>query len=182
MSNTVLRVNTMSNGDNVGFNLEGDFDTHTVGQAFYGAQRYDNIYKYNIKGRNRKGFSFFTTQHQASNNNQIYLNIDIVSDDHAGVYIGLDGTTLNTDALIIITGRIKVTRAGFPCIVLGANQNNRIVLKDLTLINDGTVSPIMINSISPENIQIQNVVSNSLVSDANILEIGQSIIRNANYQ
>ena len=84
--------------------------------------------------------------------------------------------------MILKNAKIKTTRAGFPCIILGNNQNNRIALKDLTLINDGTVSPIMINSANPENITIQNVKSNSLITDPNIVEVGQSITRNSNYK
>jgi hypothetical protein len=60
------------------------------------------------------------------------------------------------------------------------NTNGTILLKDLTLINDGTVSPIM--CAVPENVQIQNVTTNSLISDPNIIEVGQSIIRNTNYK
>lgn len=101
---------------------------------------------------------------------------------NAAVYIGLDGSVLSPNATIVVSGRIKVTRAGFPCIILGNNQNNRVTLKDLVLINDGTVSPIMINSSTPENVTIQNVTSNSLISDPNIIETGQSIIRNSNYK
>jgi hypothetical protein len=51
--------------------------------------------------------------------------------------------------VIIVTGRIKTRQSGYPCISIGQgtaasnNTNGTILLKDLTLINDGTVSPIM---------------------------------------
>lgn len=183
LASSFFRSYGMSNGDRVTVDvLDGVFETHTIGHSFYPVSRSDYSYRFTIKGRQKNGLAFYTTQNAFSNNNEIYVNLDVVTNEHAAVYIGLDNTTLNPLSTIYISGRIKTTRASFPCIILGNNQNNRIVLKDLTLINDGTVSPIMINSANPENITIQNVTSNSLISDPNILEIGQSIIRNTNYK
>jgi len=183
LASSFFRSYGMSNGDRVTVDvLDGVFETHTIGHSFYPVSRSDYSYRFTIKGRQKNGLAFYTTQNAFSNNNEIYVNLDVVTNEHAAVYIGLDNTTLNPLSTIYISGRIKTTRASFPCIILGNNQNNRIVLKDLTLINDGTVSPIMINSANPENITIQNVKSNSLITDPNILEIGQSIIRNTNYK
>jgi hypothetical protein len=183
LASSFFRSFGVSNGDRVTVDvLDGVFETHTIGHSFHPGSRSDYSYRFTIKGRQKNGLAFYTTQNVFSNNNEIYVNLDVVTNEHAAVYIGLDNTTLNPLSTIYISGRIKTTRAGFPCIILGNNQNNRIVLKDLTLINDGTVSPIMINSASPENVTIQNVKSNSLITDANIVEVGETIIRNINYK
>ena len=87
---------------------------------------------------------------------------------------------------ITVTGRIKTRQPGYPCISIGQgseasnNTNGTILLKDLTLINDGTVSPIM--CAVPENVVIQNVKTNSLITDVNIVEVGEAITRNSNYK
>jgi hypothetical protein len=181
LASSFFRSFGVSNGDRVTVDvLDGVFETHTIGHSFYPVSRSDCSYRFTIKGRQKNGLAFYTTQNVFSNNNEIYVNLDVVTNEHAAVYIGLDNTTLNPLSTIYISGRIKTTRAGFPCIILGNNQNNRIVLKDLTLINDGTVSPIMINSANPENITIQNVKSNSLITDVNIVEVAESITRNTN--
>lgn len=141
----------------------------------------------NMKGRFKKGVPIFTGNLNLPTNCKLILNLDLVVDDATGVYLGSYATgsvsnNITASNRIFITGRIQSTRAGFPCITVQGLTNSTINLKDLTLINDGTVSPIMTSNASPENILIQNVVTNSLVVDPNIIEVGQSIIRNVNYK
>jgi len=80
-----------------------------------------------------------------------------------------------------------------PCVIITSTTvaqagniqtNGTISLKDLQLINDGTVPPIMINPLNAQvqEVKIMNVKSNSLIVDANITEIGEFIVRNINYK
>jgi hypothetical protein len=181
-SNTFFRAITTVNNDNLNVNiLGGIMSVHTVGHSYF-SLRFGSKWYYNIKGVQKNGFSYYSINGQNAGDNKVYINLDVISENNAAVYIGLDNSTLNANAEIYISGRIETTRLGFPCITLGANQNNRIVLKDLTLINDSTVSPIMINSSTPENVVIQNVKTNSLITDVNIVEVGEAITRNSNYK
>jgi len=143
---------------------------------------------YNINGIWKRGMPLYTSRLASGLTNSIFvINLDVVVEDSTGIYFGaaVAGSGFNDiDATntIIVTGRIKTKKVGFPCITIQGNTNNTIVLKDLTLINDGTVSPIMTNYGPGNNINIQNVVTNSLVVDPLITEIGQPIVRNINYK
>ncbi len=144
-----------------------------------------------VKGVFKKGIPILTYDFNCTNT-KITFDFDIECHTSMALFLGArsNGDTknnINSTNQVIVTGRIKTRYAGMSCISIGTgsnplgnNTNGTILLKDLTLINDGTVSPIM--CAVPENVQIQNVTSNSLISDPNILEVGQSIIRNTNYK
>lgn len=145
----------------------------------------------NIKGVFEKGIPIFCSNLHTAINTKVIFKLDVECHTSMGVFIGFaDGVVTNNNIpasnQVIVTGRIKTRYAGMSCISIGTgsgasnNTNGTILLKDLTLINDGTVSPIM--CAVAENVLIQNVVTNSLVVDANITEVGQSIIRNTNYK
>lgn len=144
-----------------------------------------------IKGVFEKGIPIYTDRLGNITNSKIIIDLDLDCHTSMGLFIGFaDGASADNNIgatnQIIVTGRIKTRYAGMSCISIGTgsgvsnNTNGTILLKDLTLINDGTVSPIM--CAVAENVLIQNVVTNSLVVDANITEVGQSIIRNVNYK
>lgn len=143
-----------------------------------------------LKGTFEKGIPIMTGRFGNFTNCKIVFDLDLECYTSMGVFIGfyddIGSNNIPASNQIIVTGRIKTRYAGMSCISIGTgtaasnNTNGTILLKDLTLINDGTVSPIMCGV--PENVQIQNVVTNSLVVDPNITEVGQSIIRNANYK
>ena len=142
---------------------------------------------YNISGTWYRGIPIYTGYLSTFTNSIITINLDVVVEDSTGIYFGAYDignalNDINATNTIIVTGRIKTKKVGFPCITIQGNTNNTIVLKDLTLINDGTVSPIMTNYGPGNNINIQNVVTNSLVVDPLITEIGQPIVRNINYK
>lgn len=145
----------------------------------------------NIKGVFEKGIPVFLSNFNTAVNTKVIINLDVECHTSMGVFIGFEDGANNMNNIlasnqIVVTGRIKTRYAGMSCISIGQgsapsnNTNGTILLKDLTLINDGLVSPIM--CAVPENVQIQNVTSNSLISDPNITEVGQSIIRNTNYK
>lgn len=181
-NNTLTKIMGLSNNDLVETNINGVFDIHTLALAGQ-YNKTNNIYKFSIKGVQNKGFVIYTTGNNTFGvNTIIQLDLDVITKDHAAIYIGLDSTIFGVGTKIIISGRIETKKPGYPCIILGNNQNNTIQLMNLTLINDGTVSPIMINSLTPESIGINNVKSNSLTVDANIAEIGESIVRNTSYK
>jgi hypothetical protein len=112
----------------------------------------------NIKGVFEKGIPIFCSNLNTAINTKVIFNLDVECHTSMGVFIGFsDGTALLNDIAasnqVIVTGRIKTRYAGMSCISIGTgsnplgnNTNGTILLKDLTLINDGTVSPIMINS------------------------------------
>lgn len=157
-----------------------------------GSANYSNtVVVINIKGVFEKGVPLWTTSMSSATNSKIILNLDLECHTSMGLVVGFDTgpsawNNIGATNQIIVTGRIKTRYAGMSCISIGTgsgasnNTNGTILLKDLTLINDGTVSPIM--CAVAENVLIQNVVTNSLVVDANITEVGQSIIRNVNYK
>jgi hypothetical protein len=159
--------------------------------AIIGTTFNNSIIVVNIKGVFEKGVPLYTTKLNSSINSKIIFNLDLECHTSMGLFLGFtNGASANNNIestnQIIVTGRIKTRYAGMSCISIGQgtaasnNTNGTILLKDLTLINDGTVSPIM--CAVQENVVIQNVTSNSLISDPNITEIGQSIIRNTNYK
>jgi hypothetical protein len=145
----------------------------------------------NMSGSIIKGIPLWTSSLHSITNSTIIFNFDIIVDSAMGLFLGFFDNTnasnnIQASNTIIVTGRIKTKQSGYPCISIGQgsapsnNTNGTILLKNLTLINDGTVSPIMC-AVS-ENVQIQNVVTNSLVTDPNITEVGQLIVRNINYK
>jgi len=159
------------------------------GVQLLGAAQADTNIKanYNINGTWYRGIPIYTGYLSTITNSIITINLDIVVEDSTGIYFGAYDignalNDINATNTIIVTGRIKTKKVGFPCITIQGNTNNTIVLKDLILINDGTVSPIMTNYGPGNNINIQNVVTNSLVVDPLITEIGQPIVRNINYK
>jgi len=130
-----------------------------------------------IKGTSLKGIPIYLWNNIYTNS-IINIDIDMVCETSPGIVF--DNSVTASTNVINITGKIVSKYAGMPCITILAPTNNTINLKDLILINDGTVSPIMTSQVTPQNVQIQNVVTNSLVVDPNITEVGQLIIRNAN--
>jgi hypothetical protein len=79
-----------------------------------------------------------------------------------------------------VSGHLTTT-AALPVIDLvkytSASTQNTLSLENLKLINDGTVSAISTTSGAPTNIVIQNVVTNTDTTDANVTEVGQGILR-----
>lgn len=134
---------------------------------------------FNVKGVFKKGIAFISKTEGGTPNLTVNLNLDVISEDcHA-----VDLSTFPSTGVITISGRIKVTKAGFPCISIRSGiPTQRIMLKDLTLINDGTVGTVITNSLSPIDVLVQNVVTNSLITDVNIVEVGEAITRNSNYK
>lgn len=127
-------------------------------------------------------------------NTIVNIELDVICDTAPGVMFFWYGS--HPSNRFNISGKIVTKSAGMPCITLNNafniqtptdgnfNSNGTITLKDLMLINDGTVAPIMINPLNAQvqEVMIQNVKSNSLVVDANITEIGESITRNIKYK
>lgn len=127
-------------------------------------------------------------------NTIVNVELDVICDTAPGVMFFWYGS--HPSNRFNISGKIVTKSAGMPCITLNNafniqtptdgnfNSNGTITLKDLMLINDGTVAPIMINPLNAQvqEVMIQNVKSNSLVVDANITEIGESITRNIKYK
>jgi hypothetical protein len=145
----------------------------------------------NISGDFKKGIPLMTTHLNTLQNSTIVFNLNVECHTSMGLFLGfVDGAAsennIHPSNTVIVTGRIKTKQAGYPCISIGQgsaasnNTNGTILLKDLTLINDGTVSPIM--CAVPENVVIQNVKTNSLITDVNIVEVAESITRNSNYK
>ena len=177
------------NGTNVSItidNIISNADGIGIGSQFSPIGAHINI---NMRGLYTKGVPIWTGELEGYQNSTIILNLDVICNDAYGILFGCtDGSysNIHPSNTIIVTGRIKTTLAGYPCIKISTgtagsnNTNGTILLKDLTLINDGTVSPIMC-AVS-ENVMIQNVKSNSLITDPNIVEVGESIIRNSNYK
>ncbi len=171
----IRNIKSTGHGIRIGSNTTGDNITVNV----------------KIKGVFEKGIPIYTHNLGSITNSKIIIDLDLECHTSMGLFIGFaDGASADNNIgatnQIIVTGRIKTRYAGMSCISIGTgsgasnNTNGTILLKDLTLINDGTVSPIM--CAVAENVLIQNVVTNSLVVDANITEVGQSIIRNTNYK
>jgi hypothetical protein len=104
-------------------------------------------------------------------NSQVF----VYGDDHG------TGSAIHSSNRINISGRIETKRAGYPCISLGTlTSNDTITLRDLVMINDGTVAALEANT--AHNVGIQNVFTNTLIQDADITEKGQTIIRDAFYK
>lgn len=178
-----------------------NYDNSTINQKivnFYGSSNgvfYDfnqvangtnkNVTSY-ISGYFNKGVPVLLRNMASYTGYNITLDLNVVCETSMGVNL-----ILNSDwpsgSTITITGKITSKLNTMPCIsIIGdvntRNTNSNIILKDLLLINNGDVSTIRTNLANPQNIIIQNVVTNSLVVDANITEVGQSIIRNTNYK
>lgn len=127
-------------------------------------------------------------------NTTVEIELDVICDEAPGVMFFWYGS--HPSNRFIISGRIVTKRTGMPCITLNNaynsqeptngnfNSNGTILLKDLIMINDGTVAPIAINPLDAQvqEVSIMNVKSNSLITDANITEVGESITRNLNYK
>lgn len=144
-----------------------------------------------INGVFEKGIPLFTNGFQSAQNCKVIIDMNVECYTSMGLYLsaepdGSANNNIHSSNQIVVTGRIKTRYTGMSCISIGTgsgasnNTNGTILLKDLTLINDGTVSPIM--CAVPENVVIQNVKTNSLITDPNIVEIGESITRNTNYK
>ncbi len=125
-------------------------------------------------------------------NTIVNIDLDVVCDTSPGVMFSFT-SGCHQSHKFNISGKITTKSAGMPCIILNSTTNTpsgniqtngTITLKDLLLINDGTVPPLMINPTNAQvqNVQVQNVKSNSLIVDANITEVGESIVRNINYK
>lgn len=125
-------------------------------------------------------------------NTIINIDLDVICDTSMGVAFWCS-TGIHESNRFNISGKIVSKSAGMPCITISSiappttgniQTNDTITLKDLLLINDGTVPPVMINPTDAQvqNVQIQNVKSNSLIIDTNITEVGESIVRNINYK
>lgn len=169
-----LRSNSILN-----ITINNLISTGNVISLYAGAIFADNsVINISLKGIMKKGIPIYlgTLNHT---NTKIKINVDIVCETQPGIIIE---TNLASSNSIEISGRIVSKYAGTPCITVLAPLQGTLLLKDLTLINDGTVNPIMTSLGSPENVMIQNVTTNSLITDANIIEVGQSIIRNTNYK
>ena len=126
-------------------------------------------------------------------NTIVNIDLDVICDTSMGVAFWCTGG-IHESNRFNISGKIVTKYPGMPCITLsgiadtvGGNiqTNNTITLKDLLLINDGTVQPIMVNPLYTPQVQevnIMNVKSNSLIVDTNVTEVGESIVRNINYK
>jgi hypothetical protein len=128
-----------------------------------------------IRFHNREGYNF-------------NIDLNVICDSSPGVYIWLEGGfTLSQTNSVTITGKIKTNSPDMPAITIISNNpaamtNSNIILKNLLLINDGASPSVRTNLTNPQNIIIQNVKTNSLITDTNIVEIGESITRNTNYK
>lgn len=180
-------------GTGHGFMMYGwHFDTPTLSPT---QQRIVNV---KIQGYWEKGIPvslhWFGGLGQANcpQNTIVNVELDVICDTSMGVAFWCTGG-IHESNRFNISGKIVTKSPGMPCITISniaaptngdIQTNNTITLKDLLLINDGTVAPIMINptNAQAQEVQIQNVKANSLILDANITEIGESIVRNANYK
>jgi hypothetical protein len=179
-NNTTFNL-TLNNVLSTGFGVFNGFPNNPQNATIY----------IKISGVFEKGIPLTTGQFNLTQNCKMVYELDVECYTSMGVYISFysDGVALNDihpSNTIIITGRIKTRQPGMSCISIGTgsaasnNTNGTILLKDLTLINDGTESPIMCGV--QENVVIQNVKTNSLITDVNIVEVGEAITRNSNYK
>lgn len=121
----------------------------------------------------------------------INIELDVVCAMSPAVYFAetINGL-VNPNVKIQISGKVETKGAGIPAIVLGhgctvnTNYNNCILLKDLLVINDGTVPSIEVGNSAayPQGILIQNVATNALTLGTGVIEVGEPIKRNVNYK
>lgn len=181
-------------GTGHGFNMYGwDFNTPSTSPT---VQRVVNV---KIQGYWEKGIPVSLRWFgslggtDCPQNTIVNIEMDVVCDTSMGVAFWCTGG-IHESNRFNISGKIVTKSPGIPCITIsgiaesaGGNiqTNNTITLKDLLLINDGTIQPIMVNPLYNPQVQevnIMNVKSNSLIVDANITEIGESITRNIKYK
>lgn len=85
---------------------------------------------------------------------------------------------------LTLSGFLKTTSAGDPVIIYqGSNlTRNPMKIQNARLVNDGTVDVIApITGSNARSFIIQNVVTNTLVNNADVTEDGQSMTRDADY-
>lgn len=175
-------------GTGHGFNMYGwNFDTPLTSPT---VQRVVNV---KIQGYWEKGIPVSLRWNGGPQNTIVNVELDVICDTSMGVAFWCTGG-IHESNRFNISGKIVTKSPGIPCITIsgiaesaGGNiqTNNTITLKDLLLINDGTIQPIMVNPLYTPQVQevnIMNVKSNSLIVDTNITEIGESITRNVKYK
>jgi len=135
-----------------------------------------------IKGRFTRGMALSLMRLNATNS-IINVHMDVVCEDSACVHLfnRLSNPSFGA-SVVTVSGRIETKKAGYPCIYLGeVNPGGNLILKDITLINDGTV-PVVRSDIgtgTSDYVVMNGRTNYTGVEDAQAVNNGEAWITNA---